>query len=191
MTPRRRSARLAAAVGLLALAGPALYPPAAATAATSANANVSAAAVLDGSARFEVLTPTLIRMEYAGDSRFQDSETFNAVNRSFSAVSFTTSVSNGYRVISTGSITLRYKEGSGPFTAANTSITVAGTNATAAPSFPSYCVFGTACEAEDGLLRNPQSGRCLDDPNNNEKAGDLLQIYDCDNTVAQQFSLGG
>ncbi|MEY9931129.1 alpha-glucosidase (family GH31 glycosyl hydrolase) [Catenulispora sp. GP43] len=151
---RRRAGRLAAAVGLLALAGSALYAPAAATAASSTKTQATAAstAVLDGSARFEVLTPTLIRMEYAGDNQFQDSETFNAVNRSFPAVSFTTSVSGGYRVITTSSITLRYKEGSGPFTAANTSITVAGTNTTAAPSFPSYCAFGTACEAEDGLL---------------------------------------
>ena len=43
----------------------------------------------------------------------------------------------------------------------------------------------------NGSLLNPQSGRCLDDPNNNEKTGDLLEIYDCNNTAAQQFSLGG
>ncbi|HLK43825.1 MAG TPA: carbohydrate-binding domain-containing protein, partial [Thermoleophilia bacterium] len=99
-----------------------------------------------------MLTATLIRLEYAGAGAFQDAATFNAVNRSFPAVSFTTDVSNGYREIMTGSLTLRYREGSGPFTAANTSIVVSGTNATAAPSFPSYCAFGTACEAEDGLL---------------------------------------
>ncbi|OLE27145.1 MAG: glycoside hydrolase, partial [Catenulispora sp. 13_1_20CM_3_70_7] len=148
---RRRAARLAATAALLLLAGSALYSPAAATAAHHPRTAASAA-VLDGNARFEVLTPTLIRMEYAGDGRFEDAETFNAVNRSFPAVPFTTSVDGAYRVIDTGSVTLRYKEGSGPFTAANTSITISGTNATAAPSFPSYCVFGTACEAEDGLL---------------------------------------
>jgi len=153
MRRRRRAARIPAAAGLLALAGTALYSPAAATAATSTKAEAAASApVVDGSARFEVLTPTLIRMEYAGDNQFQDAATFNAVNRSFPAAAYTTSVSNGYRVITTSSITLRYKENSGPFTAANTSITVAGTNATAAPSFPSYCAYGTACEAEDGLL---------------------------------------
>src|SRR2546423_3642869 len=148
---RRRAARLAATAALLLLAGSALYSPAAAPAAHHPRTAASAA-VLDGNARFEVLTPTLIRMEYAGDGRFEDAETFNAVNRSFPAVPFTTSVDGAYRVIDTGSVTLRYKEGSGPFTAANTSITISGTNATAAPSFPSYCVFGTACEAEDGLL---------------------------------------
>jgi len=43
----------------------------------------------------------------------------------------------------------------------------------------------------NGSLVNPQSGRCLDDPGNNEKAGDLLQIYDCNGTAAQQFQLRG
>ncbi|MEU1630579.1 ricin-type beta-trefoil lectin domain protein [Streptomyces sp. NPDC020096] len=122
-------------------------------AAASATAPTAASsAVTDGSARFEVLSPTLIRMEYAGDGSFQDAATFNAVNHSFPAVPFTTTVSNGYREIVTSAVTLRYKEGSGPFTAANTSIFVSGTNVTAAPSFPSYCAFGTACEAEDSLL---------------------------------------
>jgi alpha-glucosidase (family GH31 glycosyl hydrolase) len=153
---RKRAAlvRLAAASALLLLTGSAFSSPAAAT--TTPAATAASTAVQDGSARFEVLTPTLIRMEYAGDGKFQDAETFNAVNRSFPAVPFTTSVvtlaGGTYREIDTASITLRYKENSGPFTAANTSMTVAGTNATAAPSFPSYCVFGTACEAEDGLL---------------------------------------
>ena len=90
---RRRGARLAAAVGLLALAGSALYAPTAATAATPRPRQPPRPAArrrdrrLDRRpgrhARFEVLTPTLIRMEYAGDNQFQDAATFNAVNRSF------------------------------------------------------------------------------------------------------------
>src|SRR5579884_1136165 len=54
---------------------------------------------------------------------------------------------------------------------------------------------GTGSQAwvsqSNGSLLNPQSGRCLDDPNNNEASGDLLQIYDCNGTAAQQFRLGG
>ena len=42
----------------------------------------------------------------------------------------------------------------------------------------------------NGTLLNPQSGRCLDDPNNSETIGDLLQIYDR-NTTAQQYRLCG
>lgn len=48
-----------------------------------AGALAAAAVVIDGSARFTVLTPTLIRLEYAEDLAFQDAATFNAVNRSF------------------------------------------------------------------------------------------------------------
>ena len=113
-------------------------------------ATAASTAVVDGGARFEVLSPTLIRLEYAGDGAFQDSATFNAVNRP--AVSFTTDVSGGYREIITGALTLRYKEDSGPFTPANTSVQVSGTNVTAAPAFPSYCAFASSCEAENGLL---------------------------------------
>ena len=120
-------------------------------------ASVSAAdaasnTVIDGNARFQVLTPTLIRLEYAGDGAFQDSATFTAVNRSFPTVPFTTDVSGGYREIVTNAVTLRYKENSGPFTPANTSILVGGTNVTAAPAFPSYCAFGAVCEAENALM---------------------------------------
>jgi len=108
--------------------------------------------VVDGHARFEVLTPTLIRLEYAGDDNFQDAATFNAITRNFPAPPFTTDVANGYREIHTAGLTLRYLEGSGPFTKANTSVLLASTGVTAAPEFPSYCVFGTTCEAENGLI---------------------------------------
>jgi hypothetical protein len=108
--------------------------------------------VTDGHARFEVLTPTLIRLEYAGDDQFQDAATFTALTRDLPVPSFTTNVTNGFREIHTAGLTLRYRQGSGPFTAANTSIQLAGTNVTGAPAFPSYCAFGTACQAENGLL---------------------------------------
>src|SRR5438270_6572407 len=78
--------------------------------------------VTDGHARFEILTPTLIRLEYSGDDRFQDSPTFNVPNRNFPAIPYTTDVANGYREIHTASLTLRYREGSGPFTSANTTV---------------------------------------------------------------------
>jgi hypothetical protein len=107
--------------------------------------------VTDGHARFAVLTPTLIRLEYAGDDAFQEGTTFNAINRNLPVPSFTTNVVNGYREIHTAGLTLRYRQGSGPFTSANTSIQLAGTNVAGAPAFPSYCAFGTACQAENGL----------------------------------------
>jgi hypothetical protein len=118
------------------------------TPAAQAASNV----VVDGHARFEVLTPTLIRLEYAGDDRFQDAATFTALTRTMPVPAFTTNVANGFREIHTAGLTLRYQQGGGPFTAANTSVQLAGTNVTGAPAFPSYCAFGTACQAENGLL---------------------------------------
>src|SRR3954471_2863841 len=82
--------------------------------------------VRDGHARFEVLSPTLIRLEYADDDRFEDGPTMTAVNRSFGAVPFQTSVQGGTRVIRTSAIALRYRQGSGPFTQQNLSIDVRG-----------------------------------------------------------------
>ena len=69
---------------------------------TPATAHAASDVVTDGNARFEVLTPTLIRLEYAGDDAFQDGATFNAVNRSFPVPPYTTDVtSDGYREIHT------------------------------------------------------------------------------------------
>ena len=52
---------------LLAAAVPAIAHTGAAVAAGPAGVTV-----IDGDARFEVLSPTLIRLEYAGDAAFQD-----------------------------------------------------------------------------------------------------------------------
>src|SRR5204863_3350714 len=82
----------------------------------STEALAAAAVVIDGSARFTVLTPTLIRLEYAEDLAFQDAPTFNAVNRSFPMTTFTTGVtSDGFREITTSALTLRYQRNTGPF----------------------------------------------------------------------------
>ncbi|WP_432992460.1 ricin-type beta-trefoil lectin domain protein [Dactylosporangium sp. CA-233914] len=143
--PRRRQL-LPYASALALVAGTVVALGAAAPAQAATNV------VTDGNARFAVLTPTLIRLEYAGDGAFQDATTFNAVNRNFPVPSYTTTAtSDGYREIRTGSLTLRYKQNSGPFTASNLSVALS-TGVTAAPAFPSYCEYNTACEAENALL---------------------------------------
>jgi hypothetical protein len=52
---------------------------------------------------------------------------------------------------------------------------------------------GTAAQQWDtvapGVLRNANSGRCLDDPGNRQQVGDRLQIWDCNGSPAQQFRL--
>src|SRR4051812_31755289 len=124
----------------------------------SAAAPVNAArssAVASGDARFEVLSPTLIRTEYAGDAQFVDAATFNAVGRdSFVPTPFTSSTTGGWLTIDTGAVTLRYKVGSGPFGADNLQLRLrAGRQDVRADPWsgrtvPS-CTVGLLCEAED------------------------------------------
>ncbi|WP_232234643.1 TIM-barrel domain-containing protein [Actinoplanes sp. N902-109] len=115
--------------------------------------------VVSGNARFEVLSPTLIRTEYAGDAHFVDAGTFNVVGRDdFRRTRYTKTVSNGWLTIDTGSVALRYKVDSGPFTADNLSVSLkAGTqNVVAAPwsqANPATCAAGALCEAEAQTLQ--------------------------------------
>jgi hypothetical protein len=121
MHPGPAAARRAvAAVGaLLASAWVALgaAAPAGAQAATE---------VRDGPARFQVLSPTLIRLEYAADGRFEDRPTVTAISRGQSTGKVRTSVKDGFRVIRTSRVTLRYRIDSGPFDAANVSLKLRG-----------------------------------------------------------------
>jgi alpha-glucosidase (family GH31 glycosyl hydrolase) len=137
----------------LVLAALLLLAPASAGSASGTAAHPGST-VVEGKARFQILSPTMIRLEYAGDGVFQNATTFNAVNRGSGRTAYTTTVSrDGYRVIRTGALTLRYRQNSGPFTDANLSVLVAGTKTTAAPIFPSYCRYDTtACEAENALI---------------------------------------
>jgi hypothetical protein len=41
----------------------------------------------------------------------------------------------------------------------------------------------------DNSLVNPQSGKCLDDPNSTTTTGTQLQIYTCNSTGAQSWTL--
>ncbi|HZC26083.1 MAG TPA: glycoside hydrolase, partial [Actinopolymorphaceae bacterium] len=102
--------------GLVFALAPFVAPPV----ATAAPSGV----IVDGHARFEVLTPTLIRLEYAADGTFEDATTFNVVNRDFPVPQYTTGVVDGWREIHTEKMTVRYREDSGPFSPQNTAITV-------------------------------------------------------------------
>src|SRR5947209_16756367 len=88
---------------------------AAVAAAPVAAARSGPAIVRDGHARFEVLSPTLIRLEYGADDRFEDGPTMTAVDRAFPAPPFETSVQGDTRIIRTAALTLRYRRASGPF----------------------------------------------------------------------------
>ena len=70
------------------------------------------AVVVSGNARFTVLTPQMIRIQYSQKQLFEDRATFAVVNRRLPVPSFTQDVEDGYLVIRTEALTLRYKIGS-------------------------------------------------------------------------------
>ncbi len=129
-----------------------------AVAAPTPDPPVRTATVSVSDARFEVLSPTLIRTEYAGDGRFEDRPTFNAIGRgAFTPPRYTSSVRDGVLTITTSAMTLRYRVGSGPFTADNLSVRLeAGQQPVlAAPWRHPVCAPGVLCEAEDQLYDGP------------------------------------
>ena len=69
---------------------------------------------MDGRARFEVITPSLIRLEYAADHRFEDRRTLTTDGRLATRPRFETSVDGRDRIIRTPRLTLRWRRGS-PF----------------------------------------------------------------------------
>src|SRR5579863_9959429 len=92
--------------------------PAGAAAITDPGANPVAdprAVVISDQARFTVLTPRLIRMEFAADSKFEDRASLVFINRLMPVPAFKKSVQRGWLVVDTGQITLRYKQKSGAF----------------------------------------------------------------------------
>jgi hypothetical protein len=142
----RRKVAVVAAVGVAVTAAPAV------ALADPAAAQLAAATVLAGDARFVVLSPTLIRTEYAGDGKFTDQATFNAIGRTaFRPTPYTARVSGDLLTVSTSAMTLTYEKGSGPFSAKNLSVQLkAGAQpVTAAPWQHLICAAGALCEAED------------------------------------------
>lgn len=80
------------------------------------------AVVIEGKARFTVMTDRLIRMEWAEDSCFEDRASLAIVNRNLPVPSFNVTRSNGNLTIKTESVTLVYK-GTDEFNRDNLSVT--------------------------------------------------------------------
>ena len=79
------------------------------------------AQVLFGKARFTVLTPRLVRMEWSADSQFEDRATLGIVNRDLEVPSFDIKKSKSQVVIKTSQMTLTYT-GQDKFAEGNLSI---------------------------------------------------------------------
>ena len=64
-----------------------------------------------GNARFTVLTPQMIRIQYSSRQLFEDRATFAVVNRQLPVPHFTKEERDGYLYITTDALTLKYKIG--------------------------------------------------------------------------------
>jgi len=69
------------------------------------------AVVVSGNARFTVLTPEMIRIQYSDRGLFEDRATFAVVNRALPVPSFTKEERDGWLTIKTQALTLEYKIG--------------------------------------------------------------------------------
>lgn len=82
------------------------------------------AVVVCGNARFTVLTPELIRMEWNENGKFEDNKTLTFVNRNLTVPKFSKSVSKSGATVKTDALTLRYRNDGKPFDAKNLEITM-------------------------------------------------------------------
>ncbi|HEY1873840.1 MAG TPA: hypothetical protein VGG67_05490, partial [Steroidobacteraceae bacterium] len=89
-----------------------------APAASWAAAASGATTLTVGNARFEFLTPSLLRMEYSPSGIFIDAPTAVVQKRDWPAVPVEQREQNGWLVAVSRAMTLRYRLQSGPFTAA-------------------------------------------------------------------------
>ena len=78
-----------------------------------------AAVVVVGDARFTILTPCLIRMEWSAQAQFEDHASLVFINRRLPVPKFETKDAGDWRVITTDHLQVRYKRGSGKFSAGN------------------------------------------------------------------------
>ena len=112
------------------------------------------ATVRAGDARIQVLSPTLVRLEYAPSGNFQDDPTVNVLNRVFPVPRYTARIAGGWLTLQTSSMTLRYRVGSGPFGPQNTTLSYrdGGGTATVNPTWQWECPFGQDCQAGAAAL---------------------------------------
>lgn len=77
------------------------------------------ATVVAGNARFTVLTPQLIRMEWSEDGVFEDRASLTFINRNLPVPEFKVKNSGKKVTVKTSAVTLTYVDGNGPFNASN------------------------------------------------------------------------
>ncbi|RLA56571.1 MAG: hypothetical protein DRR04_13965, partial [Gammaproteobacteria bacterium] len=80
------------------------------------------AVVVNDEVRITVLTPGLLRLEWAQEGKFEDRASLTFINRDTEVPRFTTSRGNGILEIKTDWLLLKYRIGSGRFSKENISI---------------------------------------------------------------------
>jgi alpha-glucosidase (family GH31 glycosyl hydrolase) len=112
--------------------------------------------IVEGDARFEMLSPELIRLEYSPTGQFLDTPTFNVLDRDFGTTSYTTTVSKGWIELHTSQITLSYRLGSGPFNATNTKLQMDSKPESGVtsvdPTWEWECTYGQECQSGAATL---------------------------------------
>jgi alpha-glucosidase (family GH31 glycosyl hydrolase) len=103
-----------AGIAILGLMSCAAALPCAAAAASST--------VVSGNARFEFLTPWLVRLEYSPQAAFTDAPTAVVERRDWPHVEVQPRQQDGWLIVTTSAVTVHYRPGSGAFSAANLSV---------------------------------------------------------------------
>jgi alpha-glucosidase (family GH31 glycosyl hydrolase) len=80
------------------------------------------AQVIHGEARFTILMPQMIRMEWSPDAVFEDNASFIFINRNVPVPPYSMHEEDGWLIIRTEKLTLRYKLDSGAFTEQNLNV---------------------------------------------------------------------
>jgi len=80
------------------------------------------AVIIEGNARFTVLTPRLLRLEWDSTRQFNDQPSFVVINRKLAVPAFTKTVKDGWIQLTTAQLELRYKLNSGAFNEQNLQI---------------------------------------------------------------------
>ncbi len=125
--------------------------------AGASEASGASGEVRDGPARFQVLTPSLIRLEYAENGVFEDRPTLIAATRPAATAKFRTRVVDGVRIIRTSDMLLRYVIGSGPFSPSNLSLRleIGGRKRLVNPGFPAPLPTPSTASPPRVPLENP------------------------------------
>ncbi len=134
-----------------------------------------AAIVVSGNARFTILTPGLVRMEYSDGGKFEDRASFAFINRRLPVPKFEKADRQGILTITTEKLSIRYRPG-GKFDKSNLTVQVKSVDGQAdlecAPPFANPSNLGGttrtldgisgSCPLEEGLLSR-NGWTCVDD----------------------------